>query len=49
MENRFVDTSDTLYGDESTSPIYGYQDQVITTLEEAIQGIRHEILRIDDY
>ena len=49
MENKFLDEPDTIHDDESSSPIYGYHDQQITILEEAVQSIVHDIPDITNY
>jgi NAD:arginine ADP-ribosyltransferase len=49
MENKFLDEPDAIHDDESSSPIYGYQDQQITTLEEAVQSITHVIPNVINY
>jgi hypothetical protein len=49
MEKKFVDKPDAIHDEENASPIYGYQNQQIMTLEKAVQSIANEIPNVSDY
>src|SRR5579862_3999660 len=49
MENKFLDESDAIHDDESSSPIYGYHDQSIMTLEKAVESITHDVPDVTSY